>query len=169
MHKISGGISNLIMKVAPSAGLVAPVVFKVFGDKTELLVDRDKELLNLIHLNAAGFGAQARYVRNHNDWRSWVSLSQLHSSHASWIRCLEHLLTGGLRSSWRPRPWSPSTWAIPCMCHTLRKSLDSFTPYRQRGSRPCGAPSMSGLTWLRPLHSLIVKSMISSQRSIWMP
>jgi len=83
MHKISGGISNLIMKVAPSAGLVAPVVFKVFGDKTELLVDRDKELMNLIHLNAAGFGAQARYVRNHNDWRSWVSLSQLHSSHAS--------------------------------------------------------------------------------------
>ena len=57
--KISGGISNLIVKVSPSEeDHLAPVAFKIFGEKTELLVDRDQELRTLIKLNAAGFGAQ---------------------------------------------------------------------------------------------------------------
>jgi thiamine kinase-like enzyme len=54
---ISGGISNLIVKVTPSGGL-DPVLFKVFGEKTELLVDREQELKTLVRLNALGFGAQ---------------------------------------------------------------------------------------------------------------
>ena len=56
--KISGGISNLIVKVTPSEDCPAPVAFKIFGEKTELLVDRVQELQTLIKLNAAGFGAQ---------------------------------------------------------------------------------------------------------------
>lgn len=41
VSKISGGISNILSKVTPPAtsGL-APVAVKVFGDKTELLIDR---------------------------------------------------------------------------------------------------------------------------------
>ena len=58
--KISGGISNLIVKVQPSESHLYPVVLKVFGEKTELLVDRDQELRTLIKLNASGFGAQVR-------------------------------------------------------------------------------------------------------------
>ena len=56
---ISGGISNLIVKVAPSETHLAPVAFKVFGKKTELLVDREKERKTLMTLNSAGFGAKA--------------------------------------------------------------------------------------------------------------
>ena len=56
--KISGGISNLIVKVAPSEDGIPPVVLKVFGEKTELLVDRDQELRTLIKLNSCGFGAK---------------------------------------------------------------------------------------------------------------
>jgi hypothetical protein len=33
---------------------------QVFGDKTELLIDREAELRTLIALNKAGFGAQVR-------------------------------------------------------------------------------------------------------------
>lgn len=61
VHKMSGGISNLLVKVAPPAGTpgLAPVAVKVFGQKTELLIDRKAELEMLLRLNAAGFGAQA--------------------------------------------------------------------------------------------------------------
>ncbi|PNW82726.1 hypothetical protein CHLRE_06g291600v5 [Chlamydomonas reinhardtii] len=56
MSKISGGISNLLVKVEPPAPLQA-VAVKVFGDKTELLIDREAEKHTLLRLNAVGFGA----------------------------------------------------------------------------------------------------------------
>ncbi|KAG2428047.1 hypothetical protein HXX76_012031 [Chlamydomonas incerta] len=56
MSKISGGISNLLVKVEPPAPL-QPVAVKVFGDKTELLIDREAEKHTLLRLNAVGFGA----------------------------------------------------------------------------------------------------------------
>ncbi len=54
---ISGGISNCIVKIEPPANLPT-VVLKVFGEKTELLVDREGELKTLIMLNSRGFGAK---------------------------------------------------------------------------------------------------------------
>uniref|UniRef100_A0A7R9YXN4 ethanolamine kinase n=1 Tax=Chlamydomonas euryale TaxID=1486919 RepID=A0A7R9YXN4_9CHLO len=56
---ITGGISNLLVKVTPTqhAGL-QPVAVKVFGNKTELLIDRQKELQQLHKLNSCGFGAE---------------------------------------------------------------------------------------------------------------
>lgn len=61
--KISGGISNLLVKVSPpeSSGL-RPVAVKVFGEKTELLIDRELERDVLLQLNAAGFGAKVRLI-----------------------------------------------------------------------------------------------------------
>lgn len=55
--KISGGISNHLVKVEPPAdsGLL-PVAFKIFGDKTELLIDRDAERDILKDVSRAGFG-----------------------------------------------------------------------------------------------------------------
>mmetsp|Transcript_13939 Transcript_13939/g.37215 ORF Transcript_13939/g.37215 Transcript_13939/m.37215 type:complete len:456 (+) Transcript_13939:67-1434(+) len=68
VEKMSGGISNLLVKVTPPGFVAAsnnrnqqglrPVAVKVFGDKTELLIDREKELEMLLHLNRAGFGAK---------------------------------------------------------------------------------------------------------------
>nr|BAU37036.1 ethanolamine kinase [Chlamydomonas sphaeroides] len=53
---ISGGISNLLVKVQPPPPLRA-VAVKVFGDKTELLIDREAEKRTLLQLNTRGFGA----------------------------------------------------------------------------------------------------------------
>nr|BAU37043.1 ethanolamine kinase [Chlamydomonas asymmetrica] len=59
VSKISGGISNMLVKVAPPADSgLNPVAVKVFGDKTELLIDRDTERHVLLKLNEAGFGAK---------------------------------------------------------------------------------------------------------------
>ncbi|MEW5314879.1 MAG: hypothetical protein WDW38_006342 [Sanguina aurantia] len=60
---ISGGISNLLVKVDPGceSGL-DPVAVKVFGAKTELIIDRKRELELLLQLNAAGFGAMVLSV-----------------------------------------------------------------------------------------------------------
>lgn len=56
---ISGGISNLLVKVSPhSRHGLEPVAFKVFGHKTELLIDREQELQVLLKLNSCGFGAK---------------------------------------------------------------------------------------------------------------
>ncbi|KAG1677822.1 hypothetical protein FOA52_008586 [Chlamydomonas sp. UWO 241] len=56
---ISGGISNLLVKVTPTTHThLTPVAVKVFGNKTELLVDRVKELEQLLKLNECGFGAE---------------------------------------------------------------------------------------------------------------
>lgn len=58
---ISGGISNLLVKVSPhSRHCLEPVAFKVFGHKTELLIDRKQELQVLLKLNSCGFGAKVR-------------------------------------------------------------------------------------------------------------
>lgn len=68
---ISGGISNLIVKVSPpDEDHLAPVAFKIFGEKTELLVDRDQELQTLIRLNVAGFGAQVSCMQYRYRWQA---------------------------------------------------------------------------------------------------
>eukprot|EP00884_Botryococcus_braunii_P013405 jgi/Botrbrau1/22065/Bobra.0024s0074.1 len=55
---ISGGITNLLWKVTPSIPGLEPVVLRVFGDKTEVLIDRENELRTLLYLNQKGFGAR---------------------------------------------------------------------------------------------------------------
>jgi ethanolamine kinase len=57
---ISGGITNLLWKVTPSIPGLEPVVLRVFGDKTEVLIDRENELRTLLYLNQKGFGARVR-------------------------------------------------------------------------------------------------------------
>lgn len=50
----------MLVKVTPPVGGPPPVAVKVFGDKTELIIDRDAEKHVLVELNRAGFGAQVR-------------------------------------------------------------------------------------------------------------
>jgi hypothetical protein len=58
VEKMSGGITNVLAKLIPptDSGLNS-VALRVFGDKTDELIDRRHELMVLLHLNAAGFGA----------------------------------------------------------------------------------------------------------------
>ncbi len=62
MSEISGGITNLLWKLTPSlkSGL-GPVVVRVFGEQTDLLIDRERERGDLLQLNEAGFGAPVKH------------------------------------------------------------------------------------------------------------
>ena len=63
MSEISGGITNLLWKLTPKleTGL-APVVVRIFGEQTDLLIDREREKEVLLQLNRAGFGAPVRIL-----------------------------------------------------------------------------------------------------------
>ena len=58
VSEISGGITNLLWKLTPKleSGL-SPVVVRIFGEQTDLLIDRKREKDVLLQLNEAGFGA----------------------------------------------------------------------------------------------------------------
>jgi len=56
---VSGGITNLLVKVTPvSASGLHPVVVRIFGANTDKIIDRAEELRKLLKLNASGFGAK---------------------------------------------------------------------------------------------------------------
>jgi hypothetical protein len=56
---ISGGITNLMVKVTPESGkCLDPVVVRIFGRDTEKIIDREEELRKLLQLNQHGFGAK---------------------------------------------------------------------------------------------------------------
>ncbi|KAI8475730.1 MAG: putative ethanolamine kinase 1 [Monoraphidium minutum] len=72
--KITGGISNVMLKVGPKPAAAAaaasnagarpapPVAVKVFGAKTELLIDREAEGRAVVQLGAQGFGPKVLAV-----------------------------------------------------------------------------------------------------------
>ena len=56
---VSGGITNVLLKLQPAdCCQLEPVLFRIFGDKTDLLIDREQEARVILQLNTAGFGAQ---------------------------------------------------------------------------------------------------------------
>ena len=62
VDEISGGITNLLWKLTPKleSGL-SPVVMRVFGEQTDLLIDREREKQVVLQLNQAGFGAPVSF------------------------------------------------------------------------------------------------------------
>ena len=65
VSEISGGITNLLWKLTPKleSGL-SPVVVRIFGEQTDLLIDREREKEVLLQLNQAGFGAPVHIPRD---------------------------------------------------------------------------------------------------------
>jgi hypothetical protein len=58
---VSGGISNVNAKLTPKVELgLQPVMFKVFGDKTEQIIDREAEKVVVVALGQQGFGPKVR-------------------------------------------------------------------------------------------------------------
>jgi hypothetical protein len=58
---VSAGITNVNAKLTPRAELgLAPVMFKVFGEKTEQIIDRSAERVIVVALGEQGFGPQVR-------------------------------------------------------------------------------------------------------------
>jgi hypothetical protein len=61
VDEIAGGITNVLLKLTPpKANGAVPVAMRVFGDKTDLIIDREREIKVLLQLNRAGFGAPVR-------------------------------------------------------------------------------------------------------------
>ena len=61
ISKIGGGITNVLLKVAaPGHSGLDSAIVRVFGDNTDMYIDRDREIQVLLRLNEAGFGAKAR-------------------------------------------------------------------------------------------------------------
>jgi len=58
VSKISGGITNILVKIEPLEGGALPVTMRLFGDNTEVLIDREREIKVLVQLNEGGFGAK---------------------------------------------------------------------------------------------------------------
>jgi len=54
---IGGGITNVLLRLTHALS-GSRLVVRVFGDNTELLIDRERELRMLTQLNACGFGAR---------------------------------------------------------------------------------------------------------------
>lgn len=56
---VSGGVTNVLLRVAPPEGSgLPPVLVRVFGENTEQLIDREGELRRVLALNRFGFGAK---------------------------------------------------------------------------------------------------------------
>ena len=49
----------MLRVVAPADSGLQAVMVRIFGDKSEMYIDRDREIKILLRLNAAGFGAKA--------------------------------------------------------------------------------------------------------------
>ena len=54
--KVSGGITNLLLKLSPLGH--EPVLVRVFGDNTDIVIDRKAEETISLQLYKAGFGAK---------------------------------------------------------------------------------------------------------------
>ena len=60
VSKVSGGITNVLLKVAPKHQH-DPLLVRVFGDHTDEVIDRRQEETITLQLFNAGFGAQVRW------------------------------------------------------------------------------------------------------------
>ncbi|GIL68076.1 hypothetical protein Vafri_21390 [Volvox africanus] len=90
ISRICGGISNLLVKVDPPAPLPA-VAVKVFGDKTELLIDREAEKGLLLKLNAVGFGAPVVGLFNNGRIEKFLTAKTLTPEEMSHPRFVPHI------------------------------------------------------------------------------
>ncbi|KAJ6824083.1 putative ethanolamine kinase [Iris pallida] len=60
VEKVSGGITNLLLKVSvkEATGVDVSLTVRLYGPNTDLVIDRKREMQALPHLSAAGFGAE---------------------------------------------------------------------------------------------------------------
>lgn len=72
---VSGGISNINAKLTPKQqqlGL-APVMFKVFGEKTEKIINRAAEKVVVVALGKQGFGPKVSDAAG--KWEALLSIT----------------------------------------------------------------------------------------------
>ncbi|WIA15359.1 hypothetical protein OEZ85_002023 [Tetradesmus obliquus] len=71
---VSAGITNVNAKLAPRPELgLAPVMFKVFGEKTEQIIDRSAERVIVVALGEQGFGPQVLALFANGRIEQWLN------------------------------------------------------------------------------------------------
>ncbi len=92
--KVSGGITNLLLKLSPPDEH-KPVLVRVFGDNTDIVIDRKAEEIVSLQLYTAGFGAEVQFYI--------VLLCGLHSSSLPTVSLLRHAMPSA--DSWNVLQW----------------------------------------------------------------
>ena len=118
VEKMSGGITNVLAKLIPPTGSgLNSVALRVFGDNTDQLIDRRHELMVLLHLNAAGFGALVRNFSNATEmWCRQLSQQMSGTGHTKQhvahkrCRCWVRLQMAALRILYHTDPWNRTRW-----------------------------------------------------------
>lgn len=65
--KVSGGITNLLLKLSPPDEH-KPVLVRVFGDNTDIVIDREAEEIVSLQIYKAGFGAEVLLYNHYAMW-----------------------------------------------------------------------------------------------------
>lgn len=61
MTEISGGVTNCLKKLSTKSSIgLAPVVIRLFGENTEIFINRAREARVLDQIIQSGFGAKVR-------------------------------------------------------------------------------------------------------------
>ncbi|XP_051187640.1 probable ethanolamine kinase [Lolium perenne] len=79
---VSGGITNLLLKVSVKEGTdsESAVTVRLYGPNTDLVIDRERELQAIPYISAAGFGAQLLGVFENGVIQSFIHARTLSPS-----------------------------------------------------------------------------------------
>ncbi|KAI3670959.1 hypothetical protein L1987_64686 [Smallanthus sonchifolius] len=79
---LSGGITNRLLKVSVKEenGNTVQVTVRIYGPNTEYVINRDRELLAIPHLSAAGFGPKLLGTFENGMVQSFIHARTLHAS-----------------------------------------------------------------------------------------
>ncbi|CAM0951506.1 unnamed protein product [Alopecurus aequalis] len=79
---VSGGITNLLLKVSVKEGTdsESSVTVRLYGPNTDMVIDRERELQAIPYLSAAGFGAQLLGVFENGVVQSFIHARTLSPS-----------------------------------------------------------------------------------------
>ncbi|KAK9842050.1 hypothetical protein WJX81_006195 [Elliptochloris bilobata] len=122
---IEGGITNLLWKVLPpkESGLGA-VVVRVFGEETNRLINRDRELRLVLQLNEAGFGARVLGTFDNGRIEAWLEMRPLTSEQMT-APAMAQRVARRLRAFHRaPVAPEPDTGREPQLFQTITSWLD---------------------------------------------
>ncbi|XP_010541898.1 PREDICTED: probable ethanolamine kinase isoform X2 [Tarenaya hassleriana] len=82
VERVSGGITNLLLKVSVSeeAGKEVSITVRLYGPNTEYVINRERELQAIKYLSAAGFGAKLLGVFGNGMVQSFINARTLEPS-----------------------------------------------------------------------------------------
>ncbi|KAL3140625.1 hypothetical protein ABBQ32_005194 [Trebouxia sp. C0010 RCD-2024] len=74
--KVSGGITNQLLKLSPSDDR-EPVLVRIFGENTDIVIDRKSEAILSLQVYKAGFGSEILGTFSNGRVESWIHMRPL--------------------------------------------------------------------------------------------